>query len=193
MVDNPNMPPPNMGGGGGVLSKKLWGLPTWGWIALAAAAGIGGYVWLQSRKSKTDASSTDTDPNAQDTDSGASVGASSDLDQSLLAQIRDLQGANSTATPTTPTATTLPAVTNLKFSSGPSTTHCIVTWSPVTGAVAYNVTFQLRTGSKMNVPFAPVTDTYYKLNKGDFVNVRVQPKAADGTLGAQAVISQQIK
>jgi hypothetical protein len=123
------LPPGGPGGGppgsGGGLSKKLWGLPTWGWIAIAAAGGVVAFMWLQSRKAPAAASTTD--PNS---DGSASSGAQSDEIQSLLAQIRDMQGAPSTPIPTTGDTTT-PA-------TGGTTTA--VKPAAITGLRAYNVT-----------------------------------------------------
>lgn len=147
MVDNPPMPPPSTGGG--ALSRKVLGLPTWGWIAVAAAGGVVAYVWLQSRKKN--AASTDSGATL-DTSNGSSdpngIGAyASDTDQALLAQIRDLQGQVSTpvdgTTGTDPDSSnpvTPAKVTGLRASSV-RTNQIWLTWNGAVGARGYDVTW----------------------------------------------------
>src|SRR5882724_2781383 len=85
------------GTGGSGLMKRTAGLPMWGWVALAGAAGIVALMWYQRGKAGAAAAAPTL---AVDTSSGPN-----DQNAALLAQIRDLQGANSTAT-TTPTTYT---------------------------------------------------------------------------------------
>lgn len=131
MVDNPAVPP-RPGGGG--LNAKLWGLPTWGWIAIAAAGGIGLFVWLQSRK-KNSTSDTSNPSNDQQ---GGSGQYDSDEVQSLLAQIRDYQGQLSTPDPATPAAPS--AVTNLR-AAGVYKNHINLVWDAVPKARGYDITW----------------------------------------------------
>lgn len=83
-------------GGGGAMSEKLWGLPTWGWVAIAAAGGVVMLLWLQNRKKGDSApQQTLTTPSADSADV-------QDLQSQLAtieAQIRDLQGGGSTPAP----------------------------------------------------------------------------------------------
>lgn len=150
MTDLPGGPPPNVGGGG--LSKKIAGLPTWGWIAIAAAGGIGLYVWLQSRKSA--APTGDTLDNSNGSSDPNGIGAyASDTDQALLAQIRDLQGAQSTATgddtSSTPSPVALVAPENLRATTVTGVV-IVLTWDGVEGARGYDISWtdqQNHTGS----------------------------------------------
>ena len=81
-------PPPSPGGGG--VSKKMMGLPLWGWFALAAAGGIAFFVWRQKNAASTTAATTDT--SNTDTANGLDQGQY----ESLLATLRDIQGSLST-------------------------------------------------------------------------------------------------
>lgn len=175
---------PPITGGGGALSKKMMGLPTWGWIAIAAAAGIGIAVYLEYRRKST--------PTAAATDDGTSGGTSdtdtSDTQQAILAQLRDLQGDTSTAT----TTTTLTAPTGLKFTTL-TTTHAVITWAPLTGAVSYVAEWQDRTGKATTTPFTASTGHSYKLNKGDTVEVRVSGIDSSGVRGPSTSASGVIK
>ena len=84
------------------LTQKMGPLPVWGWIALAAAGGIGVLVWLQHRKS---AAADTTGTNSTVAVQGADAATVANLQDQLgvvLSQIRDLQGGPSTPTgPTT--------------------------------------------------------------------------------------------
>lgn len=104
MPDDPGRPggtgaPPDTKGkgAGSFLSSKMMGLPTWAWIALAAAGGVVALVWIQNRRGSTPPT-TDT---SRVPDDQAVV--STEQYESLLALLRDIQGAPST--PTTPTTT----------------------------------------------------------------------------------------
>lgn len=104
-MDDPRSPRATIGGGPGIddtggtgLSRRMGGLPAWGWIAIAAAAGIGVILWLNFRKNQAAASSATTfDANSTD----ASI--PTDQYEVLLSQIRDLQGDASQPGPTGPT------------------------------------------------------------------------------------------
>lgn len=95
--------PPNMrtAGPDSGLSKKIGGLPTWGWIALAAAGGIGFFMWRQNRAASTASTAT------QDTSGTSAEGLPTEQYESLLALLRDLQGHGSTPA-TTPGVSTQP-------------------------------------------------------------------------------------
>jgi len=76
---------PEVGGEG--FNRKVAGLPTWGWIGIAGAAAVVLLLWLQNRGSSQQQST-------QDTTGTTSVDQTGAL-ETLTAQIRDLQGANS--------------------------------------------------------------------------------------------------
>lgn len=85
--------PRNPGGGGSTgfsPSMKIAGLPAWGWVGIAAAAG---FVWFYARRSSSDqeqqpVTNTVTVPGADATDIQGQLAT-------LNAQIRDLQGSGS--------------------------------------------------------------------------------------------------
>lgn len=86
--------PRNPGGDGGgfSLSQKYIGLPAWAWLGLAFGAGL---IWFYARKSKTSdaappVTNTVTVPGADSQDVAGQLAT-------INAQIRDLQGAGSTA------------------------------------------------------------------------------------------------
>ena len=118
MVDTP--PPPSGGIG---LQKRIGPLPAWGWIAIAAAAGIVGVVYLQYRRKASSASTSDTSGSTTDSSS-----SSDDLgnDEAILSQIRDLQGSVSqVAANTTPSGPVISAI-----SLGSATKNSLTaTWS----------------------------------------------------------------
>lgn len=175
------LPPPD---GGNALTRKIGGLPTWGWIAIAAAGGIAIYMYLQYRKNSAASTTSSTD-----TSGTTAPGYTSDADQELLAQIRDLQGANSTAT----TAVAgLPAPTNLKFTTL-GTTGALLTWTPVSGADHYVVTWQTKVSTQDTVPIVPPAAHSYKLSRGDQVNVRVVAVDSKGVQGSPATLGGTIK
>lgn len=72
--------------GGSFLSR----IPTWGWVGIATVGGVLVIVWWKNRNSSA-ASDTSAPASVSDSDSDVQ----SELD-SLAAQIRDLQGDNST-------------------------------------------------------------------------------------------------
>jgi hypothetical protein len=187
VADNPPVPPPS---GGGALSKKVLGLPTWGWIAVAAAAGVVGYVWLQSRKKNA---ASDSSGQTLDNSNGSSdpngIGAyASDTDQALLAQIRDLQGAQSTAvgddgdTSTTPEATTPGQVTGLKAVK--VTTSLIwLTWNGVVGARGYDITWTDAQSHVGNATSLLPGYTMFNLPRGEKYTIKVRAKHDLSPLG----------
>lgn len=190
------LPPPGASSkvGGGGLNTKFFGLPAWGWVAIAAAGGIGVYVWLQSRKK---ADSTVESGNPDSINGPAQGGYQSDVNQDLLAQIRDLQGSNSTPTdggddtPTTPALK--PAPTNLKFAVL-TTKTATLTWTGVPDIVQYRVTWQKPNGTINNVPFGTMNTTGLNAKKGDTISARVVGiDDKSNTLTQPAVITQQIK
>ena len=91
----PPAPPPEPQGGG--LNQRIGGLPTWGWLAIAGAAGVVILLWLQHRNSAA-SSTQDTSGTTANVPSVDQTGAL----ETLASQIRDLQGAQSQ--PVTPTA-----------------------------------------------------------------------------------------
>jgi len=171
---------------GGGLKAKMLGLPAWGWIAIAAAAGIGIALYLQSRRNSASTGGA-VDPSVT-ADSGSD---NADVQNEILKQVQDLQGAAST--PTTGTATTtLPAPTGLHFTSC-TTMHAQIAWTPVSGAVSYVAEWQDRTGRATTAPFTAGTGHSYKLNKGDTVEVRVSAVDSGGVKGASTSASSTVK
>lgn len=73
-------PPPSASGG---FNAKMMGLPTWAWIALAAAGGIVFFIW----KNKQSASASDGS-NAVNVN-----GVDAETLNTIESQIRDIQGA----------------------------------------------------------------------------------------------------
>lgn len=87
---------------GGGLTQKVGPLPAWGWIAIAAAGGVGLLLWLQSRKaSAAAASQQQPSVDVQGADA-ATVANLQDQLATVVSQIRDLQGGNSSSSPSTP-------------------------------------------------------------------------------------------
>jgi hypothetical protein len=85
-------PDTSKGGTGDFLKSKMLGLPTWAWLALAAAGGIVALVWMQNRKGAAPAVDNTRVPDDQ-------AMVSTEQYESLLALLRDQQGVPSTATP----------------------------------------------------------------------------------------------
>lgn len=97
---------------GNAFTAKVGPLPAWGWIAIAAAGGIGVLLWLQNRRGKQQPTNT-TDVQGVDS---ATLNNFEDALATIEAQIRDLQGAGSQPTPgggggLTPGGPTPPPVT----------------------------------------------------------------------------------
>lgn len=100
MTQPPESPPRERGGSG--LTAKVGPLPTWGWIALAAAGGIVAILWLRSRGANQP-STSDTSSVSPDS---ATIGNLQDQLAVIASQIRDVQGGTSTPVTTTqPTQT----------------------------------------------------------------------------------------
>lgn len=78
------------GAGGNAMTAKMMGLPTWAWLALAAAGAIAVVVWRQSRNKAADTSTTDTPDNVD------AQGLGQEQYESILALLRDIQGNMST-------------------------------------------------------------------------------------------------
>jgi hypothetical protein len=151
-------------------------------------------VWLQSRK-KDDSTAESGNPDS--INGPAQGGYQSDVNQDLLSQIRDLQGAGSTPTDddgdTTTTPTLKPAPTNLQFKVL-TTKAATLTWTGVPGIVQYRVTWQKHDGSINNVPFGTMASTGLNEKKGNTIAARVVGiDDKSNTLTEPAVISQQIK
>ncbi len=96
----PSRPPTTKDSGGTGLNAKLFGLPTWGWVALAGAGGVALLLWLQNRKNAAPAPVQTMDT------SNAGDSQIQDLQAELAtveSQIRDVQGMPSTPGPAGPT------------------------------------------------------------------------------------------
>src|SRR5258706_10255876 len=95
--------PPNTGGdgggGGGFFTRKVAGLPTWGWLGITAAVGIVGLLWLQNRKKAAAAATAATDTSTTAPQVFDSSGLATGQYESLLALLRDLQGQPSESLP----------------------------------------------------------------------------------------------
>lgn len=76
------------------LRQKLMGLPVWGWLVVFTALGVVGVVWMEHRKKPAD-TSTDTTGQGASFDA-TDTGLATDQYETLLAQVRDLQGELST-------------------------------------------------------------------------------------------------
>jgi LysM repeat protein len=77
-------------GVGGGLNKTLAGIPTWGWIGIATAGAVVGFMWFQNRKKPATPDTT-----SQQSQYDLSQGLATDQYESLLAMLRDIQGAAS--------------------------------------------------------------------------------------------------
>lgn len=95
-------PPDTQSRSGGGLTQKVGPLPTWGWIALAAAGGIGVLLWMQNRR-KNAAAVAGTAPavDVQGADA-ATVANLQDQLATVMSQIRDTQAIPLTPGPTGP-------------------------------------------------------------------------------------------
>lgn len=157
--------------GGNAMTAKMMGLPTWAWLALAAAGAITIVVWRQSRnKAVTTDTTAPTDTNSD--------GLSLDQYESLLAQnqnilgiLDDLQGAPSTTPgdpgpPTTGPATTPTGGTKQEPAAGSKRGYGW--YKVVKGDSASSIS------KKYKIP----TSTFYAFNgpgrllAGDYVKVR---------------------
>jgi len=124
------MPESDTASGGNFLTKKMFGLPTWGWVGIAAAAGVVGFTWWKSHKAATAAATTTPTTTA---DTSLNQGLATEQYESILALLRDIQGQNSTSTntpdPSVPVPTGLVAV--------PKSKEIDLTWDTVPGAIGY--------------------------------------------------------
>lgn len=81
------------GGMGGGLQSRMAGLPMWGWIAIGGAGGVVVWLWIQHRnKGAATTAPTGTIPMGYDP---AQLGLSTTQYETLLSQMRNLQGAES--------------------------------------------------------------------------------------------------
>src|SRR5258708_10264259 len=88
----PIQTPPKQGGGSG-FTKKMAGIPMWGWAAIAAAGTIVLVMWYKNKKSSATAPTLDTSTLNQ------AGGIDTQQYETLLAQIRALQGESDTVKP----------------------------------------------------------------------------------------------
>lgn len=73
---------------GNFFTRKIGGLPGWGWLAITVGAVAVAAIWIRSRKSPASPSAPTVDPNAAGLDTGQY--------EALLALLRDIQGKPST-------------------------------------------------------------------------------------------------
>lgn len=78
-------------GTGTGMNKKILGMPMWLAITGGAALVAGVYFWYRNKKSATAASST-TSTNGTSTSDSGNAGLDTEEYESLLAQLRDIQG-----------------------------------------------------------------------------------------------------
>lgn len=96
------------------IGQREAGLPRWGWIGLAAAAGAVGLVWYQSHKASA-ATATQTTPTDTTTGQGLDTGQY----ETILSTLRDIQGNSSqpgTGQPSAPGSTFMFKITGDTFS-----------------------------------------------------------------------------
>lgn len=93
-------------------SGRIGGLPTWGWVAIAAAGGVVVLLWLRSRKTAAPTTPT-TDTSGNDIASELSV---------LQTEIQNLQGMGSlpTSPPPAGTPSSGPPLTAIQPIPGPN-------------------------------------------------------------------------
>jgi hypothetical protein len=82
------------GGGDNILTRKMWGLPGWGWALIAAGVGIVAIMWL--RRGKTSDTAT-AQPQVVD-----ASGLATEQAETIYSQLRDLQGRPSVPGPPGP-------------------------------------------------------------------------------------------
>lgn len=136
--------PPGADGGGNVLTRKVAGLPTWGWVGIAIVGGVIGLLWFRGRKTATTPDASTATPSIVDS-SGIATGQY----ESLLALLRDIQGQPSEtlpgpagpqgpAGPPGPSAP-LSAPTNVRTTGAIWPNFLEVHWDAVPGAASYVV------------------------------------------------------
>jgi len=83
--------------GGNVLTRKIGPLPTWAWLTLGLAGGVG-YIWWRNRQN---ASATAADNTATDTAAAGTESSGDDAGSiaTLQSEIQQLQGEESTPPP----------------------------------------------------------------------------------------------
>lgn len=94
--------PPDMDGGGGgesFFTRKVAGLPTWGWLGITAASGIVLLLWWQNRKKNAAVAASAADTSTTSPQVVDSSGIATGQYESLLALLRDLQGQPSEGLP----------------------------------------------------------------------------------------------
>lgn len=97
--ENPPQLPSRQPETGGTFSRRVGGLPVWGWVAIAVAGGVVIFMWLQHKNnSSSGAASAQTATNM----TGADNGLATDQYESLLALLRDVQGEASVHVPGPP-------------------------------------------------------------------------------------------
>src|SRR5436309_167365 len=116
--------------GGGSLKQKVGGLPMWGWVGLAASAGIVVMVWRQRGK-KTEPTPSQQQPIVE------ASGLATEQASSIYSLLRTLQGTPSTPLPAPPSGETLQAPSNIRVEPSAGSGRIILFWNPVNGAVRY--------------------------------------------------------
>lgn len=167
----------NSAGSGFSLSKKLYGIPTWGWLAIAAAGGVAALVWMQSRKkAATPATTANSGPTYAD-------GIPTEQYESLLALLRDIQGQGSTSTTPPPSGGT----GNLTAPGGVTDLgNNRIGWNAVPNAVGYRI-YQAG-GALLDAG----TGTYYNisgLTKGGKYGYQVAAVDANGNEGPKSPVT----
>jgi len=172
--------PPDTGGGSNLLTRKIAGLPTWGWVGVSAAVGIVMLVWLQNRKkAAAPPATTDTTGNQSVVDSS---GLATGQYESLLALLRDIQGQPSERLPGTPDTpgTTLVAPTGVHTVNDRVWQNFLeLHWDPVPGAVSYVVR---GAGDDRNVPLVTGTMVGGLVHNGSYF-LSVAAKDSAGNVG----------
>lgn len=182
------MPPPpsdTSPSEGGGLQRRMMGLPMWGWIAIAAAGGIVLILWYQNKKNNQPAPGANADVTGTDTTQGLATSQY----EALLAQLRDLQGANSV--PATPSSNNSGdkdkdkdkgnkdlTIKNLKQIPGTIPGEITIDWDDVRGAVYYVVSRD--NGAATDNAFGSSYTSRYNA-PGSSHSFTVQAKTATGT------------
>lgn len=108
--------PPQTGGGG--FRQKIMGIPAWGWLAIAAVGGAAILLW---RRGGTPAQENAVPAGFVPPADSQSPEVTNEEFQTLLAQIRDIQGKLSEAAEQpTPTPTPTPATGTTATPDGPA-------------------------------------------------------------------------
>lgn len=91
-MTSPDTPPNTTGTG---FTKKVAGLPMWGWVAIAGAAGVIVWVWWKSRGTAQSANNTNAQPVPTDTS-----GLATDQYSAIIAQLNAMQQNQNPPSPT---------------------------------------------------------------------------------------------